>query len=269
MGVRDPKNITPVDRHVSGRVLQRRKALGLTQVQFGEKLGLTAGQIIKYEKSRDRLYAAGLWKMSQVLEVPVSHFFDGLIESADQKIVSENLAGTEFLMLRLWCAFNSAADPERKNIILEMAEDLKQGLQKASGPDETENSPSVKTPDIIDVYIGSRIRMRRHMLGLSQQGLSDQTGVSFQQIQKYERGLNSLHSTRLFQIAEALQIGVDYLYEGMELVSPCNTDNTQLIKDQQALLEAFHLITDGKMKEMFVLLVEGQAQRHAPEFENH
>jgi transcriptional regulator with XRE-family HTH domain len=63
-----------------------------------------------------------------------------------------------------------------------------------------------KTPDPIDKYVGSRIRMRRIMLGMSQEKLGDALGLTFQQVQKYEKGTNRVGASRLQQIADVLQV---------------------------------------------------------------
>ena len=73
-----------------------------------------------------------------------------------------------------------------------------------------------KAPDPIDKHVGSRIRMRRIMLGMSQEALSDALGLTFQQVQKYEKGANRIGASRLWQIAEALGTPVESLYEGLE-----------------------------------------------------
>lgn len=77
-------------------------------------------------------------------------------------------------------------------------------------------------PDQIDVHVGSRLRLRRVMLNMSQTQLADQLGVSFQQVQKYERGTNRMGASRLFQVATALAVPVTYFYEGLGLpVAAC------------------------------------------------
>lgn len=69
-------------------------------------------------------------------------------------------------------------------------------------------SPSNKTPDPMDVALGAAVRIRRRTIGLSQEALANQCGVSFQQIQKYENGANRISFSRLVQIAKALRCRV-------------------------------------------------------------
>ncbi len=68
----------------------------------------------------------------------------------------------------------------------------------------------------IDAYVGHRVRLRRRLLGLSQDRLAAQLGLTFQQIQKYERGANRISASKLFQTAKALGVSVSYFFEGVE-----------------------------------------------------
>lgn len=70
-------------------------------------------------------------------------------------------------------------------------------------------------PNPIDVYVGARLRLRRSLLGLSQEALGAALGLTFQQVQKYERGANRIGASRLFDLARALGVDVDYFYEDM------------------------------------------------------
>lgn len=69
----------------------------------------------------------------------------------------------------------------------------------------------------IDSAVGQRIRQRRKMLGLSQTDLADRVGVKFQQVQKYETGVNRVAASRLWKIAEALQVPITYFFEDLEM----------------------------------------------------
>lgn len=71
-------------------------------------------------------------------------------------------------------------------------------------------------PHPVDVHVGQRLRQRRVMLGLSQTTLGDKIGVSFQQLQKFEKGVNRMGSSRLFQVATALDVPVSYFFEGLD-----------------------------------------------------
>ena len=71
-------------------------------------------------------------------------------------------------------------------------------------------------PNIVDVHVGARIRVRRKLLGISQERLADALGLTFQQIQKYERGANRVSASKLFETAAALEAPVSYFFEGLE-----------------------------------------------------
>jgi transcriptional regulator with XRE-family HTH domain len=68
----------------------------------------------------------------------------------------------------------------------------------------------------VDAYVGSRVRMRRTLLGLSQEKLGDALGLTFQQVQKYERGANRIGASRLYQLTRILDVPVGFFFEDME-----------------------------------------------------
>ncbi len=70
-------------------------------------------------------------------------------------------------------------------------------------------------PSPIDVHVGSRIRLRRTLLGLSQERLGDQLGLTFQQVQKYERGVNRVGASRLFDLARVLDVPISFFFDDM------------------------------------------------------
>src|SRR5436853_3636925 len=71
-----------------------------------------------------------------------------------------------------------------------------------------------KTADPVDKHVGGRVRMRRMMLGMSQEKLGDGLGLTFQQVQKYEKGTNRISASRLQQSASILQVPVTFFFEG-------------------------------------------------------
>jgi len=74
--------------------------------------------------------------------------------------------------------------------------------------------PKTKGPNAIDVHVGRRMRMRRMMLGMSQQTLAEAFGLTFQQVQKYEKGMNRMGSSRLQQAAHVLGVDIPFFFEG-------------------------------------------------------
>src|SRR6185295_17443318 len=70
-----------------------------------------------------------------------------------------------------------------------------------------------RRPNPIDVHVGSRVRFRRMLLGMSQEKLGEKLGLTFQQIQKYEKGINRIGASRLFDLAQVLAVPVQFFYE--------------------------------------------------------
>ena len=75
------------------------------------------------------------------------------------------------------------------------------------------NKENKKKPNPTDIHVGSRIRLRRNMLGMSQEKLGESLGITFQQIQKYEKGTNRVGASRLQAISEILSVPVSFLFE--------------------------------------------------------
>lgn len=71
------------------------------------------------------------------------------------------------------------------------------------------------SPNPIDVHVGARLKLRRTLLGISQEKLAESVAITFQQIQKYERGINRIGASRLFDLASVLDVSVDYFFEEM------------------------------------------------------
>lgn len=76
-----------------------------------------------------------------------------------------------------------------------------------------------KEPNPIDVHVGSRVRLRRLVIGMSQEKLGEQLGLTFQQVQKYEKGTNRIGASRLFEISRILSVPLQFFYEDMEQVA--------------------------------------------------
>ncbi len=72
-----------------------------------------------------------------------------------------------------------------------------------------------KSPNPVDVHVGSRVRLRRMLVGFSQEKLGESMGLTFQQIQKYEKGVNRIGASRLFKLSQVLDVPVQFFFEGM------------------------------------------------------
>src|SRR5262245_208521 len=124
-----------------------------------------------------------------------------------------------------------------------------------------------KAPNPTDKHVGSRVRMRRMMLGMSQEKLGDALGLTFQQVQKYEKGTNRIGASRLQQISHILQVPVAFFFEGApnipgqsdgmgEAPSPAYVSDFLATSDGLALTKAFMRIKDSKLRRRIVDLVE-------------
>jgi transcriptional regulator with XRE-family HTH domain len=78
---------------------------------------------------------------------------------------------------------------------------------------EDEDDKGSRRPNPIDIHVGSRVRFRRMLLGMSQEKLGEKLGLTFQQIQKYEKGINRIGASRLFDLAQVLGVPVQFFYE--------------------------------------------------------
>lgn len=81
--------------------------------------------------------------------------------------------------------------------------------------DVTERPERDSRPSPIDIHVGSRVRLRRTLLGMSQERLGDALGLTFQQVQKYERGVNRIGASRLFDISRVLDVPISYFFDDM------------------------------------------------------
>src|SRR5204863_2415765 len=126
----------------------------------------------------------------------------------------------------------------------------------------------------IDKHVGSRVRMRRMMLGMSQEKLGDALGLTFQQVQKYEKGTNRIGASRLQQISLILQVAVSFFFEGApappgrpqglgEAPSPEYVTDFLATTDGLTLVKAFMRIRSAKLRRRIVDLVEEMAEGEA------
>ena len=124
-----------------------------------------------------------------------------------------------------------------------------------------------KLPNPIDKYVGNRVRERRLALGMSQSKLAEAVGLTFQQIQKYERGTNRISGSRLQQFANILNVSAAFFFEGApnassqrktKAIDPSISNVSEFISssDGLALIKAFRQIKDAKLRRGIVNLVE-------------
>ncbi|MGK9169830.1 helix-turn-helix domain-containing protein [Inquilinus limosus] len=117
-------------------------------------------------------------------------------------------------------------------------------------------------PDPVDVHVGARLRQRRTLLGMSQEKLAAAFGVSFQQIQKYERGANRVSASRLHQLTRILNVPVGYFFEGMSDAQPNGgagppVTDTEMVASRETLelVRAYYRIEDPTVRRRLVDLL--------------
>ena len=117
-------------------------------------------------------------------------------------------------------------------------------------------------PDPVDIHVGSRLRQRRTLLGMSQEKLAAAFGVSFQQIQKYERGANRVSASRLHQLTRILNVPVGYFFEGMtELqhngIALHSANDSEMVASRETLelVRAYYRIEDATVRRRLVDLL--------------
>lgn len=114
---------------------------------------------------------------------------------------------------------------------------------------------------LVDVHVGKRIRQRRWLVGMTQQKLAECVGIKFQQIQKYETGANRVSASRLWDIADALEVDVSFFFEGLRDESeaaPAASDATvpaDMMGDKEAmdLIRSYYAIPENQRRRLFEL----------------
>lgn len=113
----------------------------------------------------------------------------------------------------------------------------------------------------VDVHVGKKIRHRRWLVAMTQQQLAEKVGIKFQQIQKYETGANRVSASRLWDIAEALDVNVAFFFDGMSATTDAKSDDpmmslpTDLLGDKEALdlVRSYHAIPEAQRRRLFDL----------------
>jgi len=124
--------------------------------------------------------------------------------------------------------------------------------------------PIVEAAHPVDLYVGARLRIRRKVLGLSQTQLAEALGITFQQIQKYERGANRISASKLYEAARLLQSPVSYFFEGLDETAQGDADDgfalrmTQFVATPEGLELAglFPRLSDRRLRRRVVDLVK-------------
>ena len=109
----------------------------------------------------------------------------------------------------------------------------------------------------VDVHVGKRIRHRRWMVGMTQQQLAERVGIKFQQIQKYETGMNRVSASRLWDISDVLSVPVSFFFEGLgdEAAPSDATLPGDILADREALelVRSYYAIPENQRRQLFEL----------------
>jgi transcriptional regulator with XRE-family HTH domain len=113
----------------------------------------------------------------------------------------------------------------------------------------------------VDVHVGKRVRHRRWMVGMTQQQLGDIVGIKFQQIQKYETGMNRVSASRLWDIAQALDVSISFFFEGFAEEADASGSQSHeiqrgdLLADKEALelVRSYYSIPEAQRRRLFDL----------------
>jgi transcriptional regulator with XRE-family HTH domain len=124
------------------------------------------------------------------------------------------------------------------------------------------------SPDPVDIHVGARVRLRRTLLGMSQEKLGKALGLTFQQVQKYERGANRIGSSRLFQLSKILDVPVSFFFDEMTTDTTKKADGTaegnkQVFevdklsrRETLELVRAYYKITDPSVRKKIFEMVK-------------
>ena len=122
-----------------------------------------------------------------------------------------------------------------------------------------------RAANAVDKKLGQRVRARRLEIGMSQERLAELLGITFQQVQKYEKGVNRIGAGRLFEVARILNVPVDFFYEGVGSSSKADTDGAPVMEfvssgEGLQLALAFMKIKDVKVRKRVLDLVKSLAE---------
>lgn len=138
----------------------------------------------------------------------------------------------------------------------------------------TPNENIEKDPRAVDKYVGSRVKLKRVEKGLTQSIIGDKLNLTFQQVQKYEKGVNRIGSSNLYEIAKILNVPISYFFEGYEgrvgvgrlnegdlvdSISYCISNDSELEKEVKVLIRYFCLTKDKSMRKSIVGLVKSMS----------
>lgn len=121
------------------------------------------------------------------------------------------------------------------------------------------DASSERKPNPIDIHVGSRVRMRRKLMGVSQEKLAEALGLTFQQVQKYERGVNRVSASKLFETSKFLGVEVSYFFDGLAGRDPASGFAES---ESERYTHEFLMTTEGvELASLFPRLASKQRRR--------
>ncbi len=149
-------------------------------------------------------------------------------------------------------------------------------IKKETKPRRQRRRVAVDGPRPVDVHVGARLRLRRTLLGISQEKLGDAVNLTFQQIQKYERGANRVGASRLYEFSRILDISISYFFEDMpkavaesyktevaglsDKVQETIDSDPMVRRETLELVRAYYKISDPKVRKRIYELVKAVGQ---------
>jgi transcriptional regulator with XRE-family HTH domain len=134
-------------------------------------------------------------------------------------------------------------------------------------------------PHPIDIHVGNRLKQRRHLCGMSQSELAEKAGITFQQVQKYERGTNRMSASRLYEFSQILGVNISYFFEGLPAAGAASTplllasgmaEETAAFehephapiggREAMELMRSFQKLTDNNLRKSVVSFVRNVAE---------
>ena len=156
-----------------------------------------------------------------------------------------------------------------------MMQDALKGEAGMTRPDQAPSLEREGRPSPIDVHVGSRIRLRRTLMGMSQERLGEALGLTFQQVQKYERGVNRVGASRLFDLSRVLDVPISFFFDdmpdalaaqpgagrrrgipGMSETQEGFGDDTLSRRETLELVRAYYRITDASIRKRVFELIK-------------
>ena len=143
--------------------------------------------------------------------------------------------------------------------------------------DNKSSGNTKKSPNPVDIHVGGRVRLRRMLVGLSQEKLGVSMGLTFQQIQKYEKGVNRIGASRLFRLSEVLDVPVQFFFDGMPKIEGSIASGMAEPKQEVFLYEflntrdglelnrAFVKVTDANVRKSVIELVRSLGRSKSQE----